>query len=103
MTTVTRVLAEYSVPSISRTPDSRTPDSRTLLPVPDRRRPPLRPLEPPMLPVALAGTGVWAVVGLVLLAVDAPAQWRWTCLAGFLLGLGLIALMAIRDRRRGRR
>jgi hypothetical protein len=64
---------------------------------------PLEPLEPPMLPVALAGTGIWAVVGLVLLVVDAPARWRWTCLAGFLCGLGLIALMAIRDRRRGRR
>jgi hypothetical protein len=55
-----------------------------------------------MVPFALAGTAIWAVVGLVLLAVGAPDEWLWTCLAGFLLGLALLALMVVRDRRRPR-
>lgn len=66
----------------------------------DRRRPPVRPLDPPMLPFALTGTVVWAVVGTVLLAAGAPADWLWTCLAGFLIGIGLLALAAARGRRR---
>jgi hypothetical protein len=71
--------------------------------VPDNRKPPaepVKPLDPPMVPFALAGTGVWAVAGLVLLAAEAPDEWLWTCLAGFLLGLALLALMILRDRRR---
>lgn len=52
-----------------------------------------------MVPFALAGTGIWAVVGLILLATEAPEEWLWTCLAGFLLGLALLALMIVRDRR----
>lgn len=58
------------------------------------------PLDPPMMPVMLAGTGIWAVVGLVLLVADAPAGWQWTALAGFLLGCLLVVLMAVHDRRR---
>jgi len=56
-----------------------------------------------MLPFAVVGTVIWAVVGLVLLAADAPLEWRRICLAGFLLGLPGIALMAVRDRRRRQR
>lgn len=63
-------------------------------------RPAPPPLDPPMLPFAVVGTLAWAVVGLVLLAADAPARWQRMCLAGFLLGLLGIALMALRDRRR---
>ena len=63
------------------------------------RQPP-RPLDPPMVPFALAGTGLWVGVGLVALAVDAPRGWVWTALAGFVLGLALLGLMAVRDRRR---
>jgi membrane associated rhomboid family serine protease len=55
-----------------------------------------------MVPFALAGTGIWAVVGLVLLAAGAPSGWLWTCLAGFGFGLLLLALMVVRDRRRER-
>jgi Protein of unknown function (DUF2530) len=61
------------------------------------------PLDPPMVPFALAGTGVWAVVGVVGLAVDAPRGWLWTALAGVLLGLALLVLMAVHDRRRRRK
>ncbi|HEY8474062.1 MAG TPA: DUF2530 domain-containing protein [Natronosporangium sp.] len=56
-----------------------------------------------MVPFALAGTAGWAVIGLVLLAADAPDRWLWTCLAGVLLGLGLLVLMIVRDRVRRRR
>lgn len=66
-------------------------------------REPPPPLDPPMVPFALAGTGVWAVVGVVGLAVDAPRGWLWTALAGGLLGLALLLLMAVHDRRRGRK
>lgn len=52
-----------------------------------------------MLPFMLAGTLGWAIAGLVLLGTDAPAQWRWTCLAGVLVGVVMLPLMAIRDRR----
>jgi len=78
-----------------------TIDSYPLIMPQPRPVPP--PLDPPMLPFAAAGTLVWAVVGLVLLAVDAPVRWQRMCLAGFLLGLLGVALMALRDHRRRRR
>lgn len=56
-----------------------------------------------MLPLSVVGTLIWAVVGLVLLAADAPVEWRRICLAGFLLGLPGVAAMAVHDRRRRRR
>lgn len=65
-----------------------------------RHRP--EPLDPPMVPFLLVGTGVWAVAGLILLGTGAPTPWRWTCLAGVLLGLVMLPPMVIRDRRRRR-
>lgn len=56
-----------------------------------------------MVPFAVAGTGVWAVAGLIMLATGAPEEWLRTCLAGFLLGLVGLAFMVVRDRRRRRR
>lgn len=70
--------------------------------VPTERKPPVRPLDPPMVPFALAGTAGWIAAGLVLLVIGAPAEWLRTCLAGVLLGLALLVLMIIRDRRRPR-
>jgi membrane associated rhomboid family serine protease len=60
----------------------------------------MRPLDPPMVPFALAGTAIWAVLGVVMLLVNAPAGWLWTCLAGFAIGCALLVLMLARDRRR---
>lgn len=71
--------------------------TRNLHPVPDL--PQLRPPDPPMVPVALAGSGIWAVVGLALLAAGAPDLWLWTCLAGFLLGLAALPVLAAHDLR----
>jgi bacteriorhodopsin len=62
----------------------------------------MRPLDPPMVPFALAGTAIWAVAGVVMLLMDAPADWLWTCLAGFAIGCALLVLMLARDRRRRR-
>ncbi|MGH3681017.1 MAG: DUF2530 domain-containing protein [Natronosporangium sp.] len=57
-------------------------------------------MDPPMVPFALAGTGVWAVVGVVLLVAGAPSGWLWTCLAGVLLGLVMLPILVVHDRRR---
>ena len=73
---------------------------------------PLRQLEPPdlpMVPFALAGLAIWAVLGLVMLAfrstLDAHGHGNWItiCLAGFLIGLPGLATMMVHDRNRRRR
>lgn len=58
-----------------------------------------------MVPFAVAGILVWAVVGLVLLLFfrDGHADWLWTCLAGFLLGFLGLAVMVRHDANRRRR
>jgi len=97
MTTVTRVHAEY--------PPGGWRADRNLATVPDRS-PPARmppPLDPPMLPFALGGIGIWAVIGVGVLVAGGPVGWRWTCLAGVLLGLAALPVMVVHDRRRHRR
>jgi membrane associated rhomboid family serine protease len=84
MTTITVICAEYSLLVSERA-----------------RQPPV--LDPPMVPFAVAGTGVWAVIGLIMLVAGAPDDWLWTCLAGFLLGLVGLAFMVLRDRHRRQR
>lgn len=73
----------------------------------DERR--ITPLDPPMVPFAIAGIVVWAVAGLVLLiffrdwlADHDRTDWLWTCLAGFLLGFVGLAVMARHDANRRR-
>jgi hypothetical protein len=63
------------------------------------------PLDPPMVPFAVAGIVAWAVVGLVVLAFfrDGRENWLWTCLAGFLLGFPGLAVMIRHDANRRRR
>jgi O-antigen/teichoic acid export membrane protein len=56
-----------------------------------------------MAPFALAGTGVWAVVGVVGLAAGAADWFLWTAFAGVLVGLALLGLMLVHDRGRNRR
>jgi hypothetical protein len=69
-------------------------------------KPKVAPLDPPMVPFALAGMAIWAVLGLVLLAFRGTlsdhghTNWLWTCLAGVLLGLPGLYLMIRHDRHR---
>lgn len=81
MTTITVICAEYYVFVSTRA-----------------RRPQV--LDPPMVPFAVAGTAVWAIAGVIMLAAGAPDDLLWTCLAGVLLGLVGLAFMLLRDRRR---
>lgn len=67
------------------------------------------PLDPPMVPFALAGMAAWAIAGVVLLffrdqLVEAGREgWLWTCLAGVLWGLPGLAVMMRHDSHRRRR
>jgi Protein of unknown function (DUF2530) len=70
----------------------------------------VEPPDPPMVPFAVAGIAVWAVLGLVLLAFHGwlvrhgHTNWLWTCVAGFVLGFAGLAGMIRHDRlRRARR
>lgn len=63
-----------------------------------------------MVPFALAGLAIWAVVGLTLLVffrdwivTNGNESWLWTCLAGFLWGLPGLAVMMRHDANRRRR
>lgn len=62
-----------------------------------------------MVPFALGGTLLWAVIGLVLLMFrDTLARqhrtgWLWICLAGFLFGLVGLVVMIRHDAARKRR
>ncbi len=64
------------------------------------------PLDPPMVPFALVGMGVWLVLGVVALAghgwltAHHHQNWLWICVAGFLLGLPGLAMMSVHDRNR---
>ena len=58
-----------------------------------------------MVPFAVGGIVVWAVVGLVVLAFfrEGHDSWLWTCLAGFVLGFPGLAVMLRHDANRRRR
>nr|MDT0660177.1 DUF2530 domain-containing protein [Micromonospora sp. DSM 115978] len=80
------------------------------MPTPPPARPPRpEPLDPPMVPFAVGGIVVWAVVGLVLLllrdqlAAHGHENWLGICLAGFLLGFLGLAVMLRHDANRRRR
>jgi hypothetical protein len=68
--------------------------------------PEVRPLEVPMVPFAVIGMAVWAVLGLLLLgfhgwvSAHGHNRWTWTCLAGVLWGLPGLYFMYRHDRRR---
>jgi O-antigen/teichoic acid export membrane protein len=51
------------------------------------------PLDTNSVPVVLTGIAVWVLAGLVLLVVrpDGHGWWLWTCLAGALCGVALLA------------
>lgn len=78
--------------------------------VPKEQPPRPEPLDPPMVPFALAGIAAWALAGLVLLVffrdwltAHDHQDWLWTCLAGFLWGFPGLAVMMRHDANRRRR
>ncbi len=62
-----------------------------------------------MVPFAVGGIVIWAILGLVLLpfrhqlADNDHGWWLWTCLAGFLVGFPGLAVMIRHDANRRRR
>ncbi len=75
-------------------------------PAPLRR---LIPPDPPMVPLAVAGTVIWLVLGLILLALRSTLArggnegWITICFAGAAFGVVGIGIMALHDRNRRRR
>jgi hypothetical protein len=72
-------------------------------------RPRLAALDPPMVPFAIGGIVLWAVVGLALLPfrdtleANGHGDWLPICLAGFLWGFPGLAVMIKHDANRRRR
>ena len=68
-----------------------------------------KPLDPPMVPFALAGIGLWAVAALVMLpfrdelADAGHGNWFGIAIAGVLWGIPGLLMMVIHDRNRRRR
>jgi hypothetical protein len=67
-------------------------------------RPRIEPLDPPMVPFALAGMAAFAVAGVIVLLSHGRSEWAWICMAGFLLGIpGLLTMLRHDANRRRRR
>jgi hypothetical protein len=67
-------------------------------------KPRIEALDPPMVPFALGGMAAFAVAALVVLVLQGPAEWLWTCVAGVLLGIpGLLTMLRHDANRRRRR
>lgn len=95
----------------TRTPPTGTPPAPPLplLSAVTGTKPRPEPLDPPMVPFAIAGLAAFAVVGLALLpfrgwlTAHGHTDWLWICLAGFLIGLPGLATMIRHDAQRRRR
>lgn len=66
-------------------------------------KPRIEPLDPPMVPFALAGMAAFVVAGVIVLIAGGPVQWRWICFAGVLTGIPGLLTMLRHDRNRRRR
>jgi hypothetical protein len=63
-------------------------------------KPRVEPLDPPMVPFAVAGLAGFVVAGLIVWLADGPDRWLEICLAGFLVGIPGLITMIIHDRHR---
>ena len=66
-------------------------------------KPRIEPLDPPMVPFAVAGMAAFAVAGVIVLLAGGPVGWRWICVAGVLTGIPGLLTMLRHDRNRRRR
>ena len=64
---------------------------------------PVKPLDPPMTPLAIGGIALWAIAGVVLWIAGAPSSWVWICVAGVIVGIPGWLTMRVHDRNRARR
>jgi hypothetical protein len=56
-----------------------------------------------MVPFALGGMAVWALIAVILLATGSHDEWLGISVAGFVLGLPGLAIMVRHDANRRRR
>jgi hypothetical protein len=66
-------------------------------------KPRVEPLDPPMVPFALAGMAGFVIAGVIVLLAHGPHRWLDICVAGFLSGIPGLITMLIHDRNRRRR
>ncbi|GAA2892202.1 hypothetical protein Acy02nite_63520 [Actinoplanes cyaneus] len=84
-------------------PVTRADDPPTGLTVVTGTKPRVEPLDPPMVPFALAGLAAFAVATLIMWLAGAPDDWVDTGVAGFLVGIPGLITMIVHDRNRKRR
>ncbi len=66
-------------------------------------KPRVEPLDPPMVPFAVAGLFGFVFAGLVVWLAHGPTRWLDVCIAGFLVGIPGLITMLIHDRNRKHR
>jgi hypothetical protein len=66
-------------------------------------KPRVEPLDPPMVPFAVAGLAGFVVAGVIVWLAGGPDSWLRTCVAGFVVGLPGLITMIIHDRNRRHR
>ncbi|MEV0896635.1 DUF2530 domain-containing protein [Actinoplanes sp. NPDC049802] len=84
-------------------PATHTGDPLPVLTVVTGTKPRPAPLDPPMIPFALAGVAAFAVATLVTWLAEVPDLWFQTSLAGLLWGIPGTLTMVVHDRNRRRR
>ena len=84
-------------------PATHTGDPLPALTVVTGTKPRPEPLDPPMVPFALAGVAAFAIALLVTWLAGAPSDWVEICLAGLVWGLPGTLTMVVHDRNRKRR
>ena len=84
-------------------PASHPPERLPALEAVTGTRPPVEPLDPPMVPFVLGGLAVFALTGVVLLIAGGPRAWLWICLSGLLWGIVGLLWMLRHDADRRRR
>lgn len=84
-------------------PATRTDGPLSALSVVTGTKPRPAPLDPPMVPFALAGVAAFAVALLITWLTGAPAATVQICLAGLVWGIPGTLTMVMHDRNRKRR
>ena len=98
MTTVTGVGTVYgSLAAITWTYPVRVTDPLAAV---TGTKPRVEPLDPPMVPFAVAGLAGFLVAGLIVWLAGGPDRWLEICVAGFLVGIPGLITMIIHDRHR---